>query len=95
MLFLAVTLGFFVENLREHYVENERAETLAKNLYKEIYSDSVTVQQKLAVRNKKELECDSFISYVKDSNLINLSPRFYYNFTWSFISTTQLLFDPN
>lgn len=26
MLFLAVTLGFFVENQREHYVEHQRAQ---------------------------------------------------------------------
>ena len=95
MLFLAITLGFFVENLREHYVEDQRAEALAKNLYKEIYTDSITVQQKLAVRNKKEQECAYFITYVKDSSLTNLSPRFYHSFTWSFIQTTQLLFDPN
>ena len=25
MLFLAVTLGFFVENKREHYIEHQRA----------------------------------------------------------------------
>ena len=95
MLFLAITLGFFVENLREHYIEGERAEALAKNLFKEIYTDSITVQQKLAVRNKKEKECSYFINYVKDSSLTNLSRRFYHSFTWSFIQTAQLMFDPN
>ncbi len=29
MLFLAVTLGFFVENQREHYIENQRAKQYA------------------------------------------------------------------
>ena len=28
MLFLAVTLGFFVENQREHYIENQRAKQM-------------------------------------------------------------------
>ena len=95
MLFLAITLGFFVENIREHYVEDLRAKTLAKNLYKEIYADSIAVQQKLAVRNRKEQECSYFINYVKDSSLTILSPHFYHSFTWSFIQTAQLMFDPN
>jgi hypothetical protein len=29
MLFLAVTLGFFVENQREHYIEDQRAKQYA------------------------------------------------------------------
>jgi hypothetical protein len=29
MLFLAVTLGFFVENQREHYIEKKRAKEYA------------------------------------------------------------------
>src|SRR4051794_36842467 len=32
MLFLAVSAGFFVENQREHYVENNRAEQYASFL---------------------------------------------------------------
>src|SRR6186997_3074674 len=77
MLFLAVFAGFLAENQREHYVEDQRAHQLAKNLYKEIYADSIAVQQKIAIRNKKEEECTYFIAYVKDSNLIKLSARFY------------------
>ena len=30
MLFLAVTLGFFVENQREHYIENEKSKGICK-----------------------------------------------------------------
>ena len=57
MLFLAVFCGFLAENIREHKVEQQRAKALAKNLYKEIYADSIAVQQKIAIRNKKEEEC--------------------------------------
>ena len=41
MIFLAVTLGFFAENIREHFSENGKAKELAESLYKEVYSDSV------------------------------------------------------
>jgi hypothetical protein len=39
MLFLAVSLGFFVENQREHYVERQRAKEYAKLLEDDLASD--------------------------------------------------------
>jgi len=39
MLFLAVTLGFFVENQREHVVERERATQYAKALVRDLEKD--------------------------------------------------------
>lgn len=95
MLFLAVFAGFLAENQREHYVEDQRAKRLAKNLYKEIYADSIAVQQKIGIRNTKENECTYFINYVRDSNLTTLSDRFYPAFTWTFLQSAQLLFEPN
>lgn len=95
MLFLALTLGFFVENQREHYVEKVRAKELAKNLYKEIYADSINIQQIMANRSLKEEACSYFAGYVKDSNLTTLSYRFYPTFTRAFIQTQQIMFDPN
>ena len=95
MLFLAVFCGFLAENYREHYVEHRRAKQLANNLYKELYADSIAIEQKIAIRNKKEQECVYFINYVKDSSLTNLSPRFYPAFTWAFLQSGQILFEPN
>ena len=95
MLFLAVFCGFLAENQREHYVENQRANQLAKNLYKEIYADSIAVQQKIAIRNTKEGECAYFINYVRDSSLITLSDHFYPAFTWAFLQSATLMFEPN
>ena len=95
MLFLAVSAGFFVENQREHFIENQRAKQLAKNLYKEIFADSIALQEKIAIRTVKEKECVFFIDYVKDSSLTNLSARFYPAFTWAFLQSAQLLFEPN
>lgn len=94
MLFLAVFCGFLAENFREHYVENERAKELAENLYNEIIADSVNVQQRTAIRKIKERECAYFISYVKDSNLITPSDRFFPAFSWALI-TQRFLFEPS
>lgn len=43
MLFLAVTLGFFVENWREHYVEHLRAKTYAANLVIDLQKDTASL----------------------------------------------------
>jgi len=45
MLFLAVTLGFFVENQREHYIENLRANEFSKSLIKDLQNDLVAIQK--------------------------------------------------
>ena len=95
MLFLAVFCGFLAENQREHMIEHQRAKALARNLYKEIYADSIAIQQKIAIRNKKEEECNYFINYVKDSSLTDLSPGFYPAYTWAFLQSALLLFEPN
>jgi hypothetical protein len=42
MLFLAVTLGFFVENQREHYIEHQREKKYAEQLLSDLQGDSVS-----------------------------------------------------
>jgi hypothetical protein len=64
MLFLAVTLGFFVENQREHYIENVRANEFSKSLIKDLQNDIAAIQ-----RHKKTA---SMYIALADS-LINLS----------------------
>ena len=41
MLFLAVTLGFFVENQREHYIEHTRAKEFAALMYEDLKKDTL------------------------------------------------------
>ena len=43
MLFLAVTLGFFAENLRERISESRREKEFARQLYSELKEDSASV----------------------------------------------------
>ncbi len=95
MLFLAVFCGFLAENFREHTVEQRRAKELAKNLYKEVFADSIAVQQRMNVRKQKEEKCTYFINYLKDSNLTKLSPEFYPAYTWALLQVAQLFFEPN
>jgi hypothetical protein len=45
MLFLAVTLGFFVENQREHYIEHIRAKEFSKTLVKDLQNDTTAIHE--------------------------------------------------
>lgn len=45
MLFLAVTLGFFVENKREHYIEHQRAKVYAKSMIINLQQDTAELKQ--------------------------------------------------
>ena len=70
MLFAAVTLGFFVENYREHYVEKMREEQFIQDIRKDIIFDSVQLS-KLDLQNKlRRNYYDSLlVIYKKDSSL--------------------------
>jgi hypothetical protein len=95
MLFLAVFCGFLAEIQLEHKIERDRAKILANNLYQETYADSVAVSKAIVNRNMKEKESQYFIAYVKDSNLVTLSPHFFKAFSTSLLNTTMVLFEPN
>lgn len=66
MLFLAISLGFFVENQREHYIERLRAKEFAKSLVQDLQNDtaSITIQKR-----------SSGIFIVITDSLLNLSKR--------------------
>jgi hypothetical protein len=66
MLFLAVTLGFFVENQREHYIEHQREEQFIKSLFNDIASDTANIVKVINTRTIKERMLDS-ISYMMNS----------------------------
>ena len=52
MLFLAVTLGFFVENQREHYIEKQRAKEYARLLADDLSFDIAELNRAERVLNK-------------------------------------------
>ena len=94
MIFLAVSMGFIAENIREKITENERAHDLAESLYQEVYADSVKLQEILDVRDRKEKAINYLIRYFKDSSLTKTSHAFYRNFTWEFVIFATTNFEP-
>jgi hypothetical protein len=45
MIFFAVTLGFFAENKREHFIENKRVKDYAQSLYDDLKIDTAVIQR--------------------------------------------------
>lgn len=94
MIFLAVSMGFIAENVREKFIENERAHELAESLYQEVYNDSIQLHKVINNREIKENELDYIIKYFRDSNIAKVSPHFYRSFTWSFLISSPITFEP-
>jgi hypothetical protein len=72
MLFLAVTLGFFVENQREHYVEHQRLVRFARQLVSGLERDTLQQNGVIDVLGFKEKELDSlryFLAMTKDDSV--------------------------
>ena len=52
MLFLAVTLGFFVENQREHYVEHQREKQYMRSMIEDLVQDTAEYNNRLKFLNE-------------------------------------------
>ena len=70
MLFLAVTLGFFVENQREHYIEGQREKKYMQNLLHDLARDTMNYNLSIALRLKRESQAHQLITmlYSPDRN---------------------------
>jgi hypothetical protein len=74
MLFTAVTLGFFVENYREHYIEKMREDQFILDIRKDIIFDSVQLS-KLDRQNKlRRNYYDSLVVIYKKGKWVNKIP---------------------
>jgi hypothetical protein len=61
MLFLAVTLGFFVENQREHYVEHIRERQFMKLMIADLQADTAMMNNILNVLEVRASNVDSML----------------------------------
>lgn len=67
MLFLAVTLGFMVENMREHYIEHKRAGIYAKAMIQNLKKDSIELSQIIYRGEFAVTYLDSFLTLLYDN----------------------------
>ena len=79
MLFLAVSAGFLVENLREHYVENKREKVFIKSFIEDLKEDTANININTQLRNSKILIMDSLIKLLNgpDPNKEGQSAYYY------------------
>jgi hypothetical protein len=61
MLFLAISLGFFVENQREAYVENKSAKVLAQSMLADLEQDREALQEAIRFAEEKDQKMDEFL----------------------------------
>jgi hypothetical protein len=82
MLFLAVTLGFFVENQREKYVEEHRAKEYAQSLYDDLKIDTSVIQRTLGEKVWIQAKYDSALKILDTSDLSRYNEFMYYMGTY-------------
>jgi hypothetical protein len=80
MLFLAVTLGFFVENQREHYVEHQREKQFMTTLIEDLKDDIALAGEQIAMHKQKIIQNDSLIELLNTANpeLVNRNDLYYF-----------------
>ena len=78
MLFLAVTLGFFVENQREHYIEHQREKAYIRSLVGDLKKDTASVNLSAVIRNNLKGMIDSLLILLKTEKPQQVSSRIYY-----------------
>jgi len=78
MLFLAVTLGFFVENWRDHYVENKRERQFIITLGEDLKSDTAQLTTDILRGQSRETMIDSLIALLALPARSNYGAQIYY-----------------
>ena len=66
MLFFAVTLGFFVENQREHYMEGQREKKYIQSFYEDLTADERDLQSNISFLRSQAQQADSLHSLMKN-----------------------------
>jgi len=94
MIFLAVMMGFFAENIREGITETHVEKQYAKALYTELTDDSTVAATILHSRIEKEKDLDYLRGYFKDSSLTSLPRKFYPVYTRGFFIINRYAFEP-
>ena len=78
MLFIAVTLGFFAENSREHFVEHQREKEYGKSLYDDFKTDTATINRTFNEKTWIIEKYDSVLKIISTPGVISNSEIVYY-----------------
>ncbi|MGB8316596.1 MAG: hypothetical protein WCE54_00625 [Ignavibacteriaceae bacterium] len=80
MVFLGITAGFFVENIRENYVESKKAEEYAGSLYEDLVADTANLHHAINVSLLTVQRIDTLLSLLnqEDASKITGGELYYY-----------------
>ena len=65
MIFLAVTMGFFAENIREYFSNNERVTQLSEQLVQELKKDTASLNETIAYQTDLQKNADSVFKILR------------------------------
>ncbi|HET9823957.1 MAG TPA: hypothetical protein VFP87_01415 [Chitinophagaceae bacterium] len=77
MIFLAVTLGFFAENIREEIINRKKEKHYLQSLAEDIKSDTAQLRRYVHFKKNVMLYCDSLLFIVSHTNALKNSNAFY------------------
>jgi hypothetical protein len=66
MIFLAVTLGFFAENIREYFSNNERVTQLSQQMIQELKKDTASLNANIALQTNLKKKADSVFNALQN-----------------------------
>ncbi len=78
MLFLAVTLGFFVENQREHLVEHQREKRYMQNLLQDLSRDTTAMRLQSVFQKRAVQFADSLVEALNRTDRNKYLNNIYY-----------------
>lgn len=80
VIFIALTLGFIVENQREHYIEGLREKELAQALLRDLMADSVDFNIFIKQRTLERKSINAAIEIIDKRGLVSNDTTLYYHF---------------
>lgn len=83
MVFLAVTAGFFSENIRENFGEYSREQEYIRSVTEDLRQDIYTLDSIIDVRKKKDAMLDSLLYFLSSADIHEHGNEIYYYARWS------------
>ncbi len=78
MMFLAITLGFFADNLRESRVERGQERVLIEQVLEDLVEDRLAADSNLALRDWRAAKLDSLLLMHRQQTVTTRTADFYY-----------------
>lgn len=78
MIFLAVTLGFFAENIRESIAHRKKEKEYIVSIIQDLKMDTAGINKHLIYRQDRKIKLDSLSLLLKMPNYANYTSLIYY-----------------